>query len=116
MQGTDKGFHMNSRGFGWRGWITHLVAAISLVVLMSGMAAAATVSGTVTNSSTKTGRVYLLVLQQMGGTTSSGVSVGPLAPGDSTSYTINGVPDGNFFMFAPDVWGSSRKRPHGHVV
>ena len=80
-------------------WMVQLLLSVCLMVAMSGIASAATVSGAVTNNSSKTGRVYLLVGQAMGGTTGLGVSIAPTDP-DWPNFTINGVPNGNYVLIA----------------
>jgi hypothetical protein len=76
-----------------------------LVVLFTGLLAmraeAATIGGTVTNNSGKTGsRVYLSVSGQFGGDATFGVSIPAPAPGNSAGYTVRGVPDGNYVVNA----------------
>jgi uncharacterized protein (DUF2141 family) len=102
---------MNSKGFGRRGWLIQLVAAIGLVVVMSSVATAATVSGTVTNYTNRTGRVFMYLQQQYGGDTGIGVSVPTPAP--NTPFTIRGVPNGSYILNA-FVDGSGTGRLHAN--
>src|SRR6266571_7515037 len=80
-----------------------------MVVLAGGSAFAATISGTVTNSTGNAGsRIYLSVSSQYGGDTGLGVSIPTPGANASASYAIRGVPDGSYVVNAfLDARGSS---------
>jgi len=66
-------------------------ALLGVLFVMAGQAMAFDISGTVTNGTGKSGRIYLSVQYTGGGGTGMGVSIP--APG---TYTIRGVPNGTY--------------------
>ena len=78
-------------------WMAQLLLCICLVTVMSGVASAYTIYGTVTNNTARTGRVYL-ALQQYGSDTGLGVSIPSPAP--NTPFTIRGIPNGSYTLKA----------------
>lgn len=88
---------MNNRGFWRRGWLTQVMA---FVILLAGVvsAEAGTIYGTISNTSGRTGRVYLS-LQKYGGDTGLGVSIAPTDTG-WPNYAIRGVPNGSYTIKA----------------
>src|SRR6266480_762329 len=71
------------------------------VVLAGGSALAATISGTVTNSTGNAGsRIYLSVSSQYGGDTGLGVSIPTPGANAYANYAIRGVPDGSYVVNA----------------
>lgn len=84
-----------------------------LVMLASAVTAeAGTISGTISNTSGRTGRVYMYLQQQFGGDTGIGVSIAPTDPG-WPNFTIRGVPNGGYYLKA-FVDGSGTGRLHAN--
>lgn len=99
---------MNSKGFGrWR-WMIQLAALLVLIV-GTVTAEAGSISGTVNNTSDRTGRVFISLQQQYGGDSGFGVSIAPT----ETTYAIRGVPNGTYTLKA-FVDGSSTGRLHSN--
>jgi uncharacterized repeat protein (TIGR02543 family) len=72
-----------------------LVVALLMTILLGSSAWAADISGTITNSSTGSGRIYLIVSGQNGGDNSFGTSLTTSDPG-YPAYTIKGLPPGTY--------------------
>ncbi|GFE59357.1 carboxypeptidase regulatory-like domain-containing protein [Geobacter sp. AOG1] len=102
----------------WRGLWGRMIPAVAFLVLFVGVvsANAYTVSGTVTNSSGKTGsRVYIGLNGQYGGNATYGVSIPAPAPGTSAGYTIRGVPAGSYVANAfLDLRGNTSATHHAN--
>ncbi len=80
--------------------VRYLKVWLTLLLLVLATAAeAATVSGTVTNSSGKSGWVYLTLNWQYGGETGLGTAV-KLNDGQASSYSIVGATDGSYVVTA----------------
>jgi hypothetical protein len=85
MKCTDSGF---------RGWfVTVIFVVLTLLVSSSGWAAS--ISGTLTNNSGKTGRAYIMLKDQYGYSTGLGTSIAITGPG-STTFTLYGIPAGQY--------------------
>ncbi|RII26598.1 MAG: hypothetical protein CXR31_09270 [Geobacter sp.] len=86
---------------GLRSLVVRMIPVVAFLVLIVGVVAsyAATISGTVTNSSSSTGRVYVVVMDpnNSGNDPVYGVS---LDPSVSTAFSIKGVPDGTYNLAA----------------
>src|SRR6185369_10330424 len=102
---------MKNNTSGLAGWMGRLMLAACMVASMSGMVAAATISGTVTNNTSRTGRVFMYLQYQGGGDTGLGVSVP--APAPNTPFAIRGVPNGSYTLKA-FVDGSGTGRLHAN--
>jgi uncharacterized protein (DUF2141 family) len=85
-----------------RGFMGLLVALAVFAGIMAtgGEALAYTLSGTVTNATTKSGRVYISVGSSYGGSNGQGVSIVAPASGQSAPFTIRGVPAGYYVVRA----------------
>ena len=101
---------MNSNGLKRWGWLLQLLVLLTLVG-GAVTAEAGTISGTVSNTSGRTGRVFLYLQQSFGGDTGIGVSIP--APAPNTPFTIRGVPDGTYTLNA-FVDGSGTGRLHAN--
>ena len=92
----DKGGCMK----GLRGLWGRMIPLVAFLVLFVGVVSAHawTVSGTVTNNSGSTGRVYVVLVDQnnTGNDPVYGTSVGPLAASGSAPFSIKGVSGGTF--------------------
>lgn len=77
-------------------WFRLQLLATLLLLFMATVADAATVSGTVTNNSGKTGRIYIAGQWSGGGDAGWGVSI----PSGATTYAIRGVQDGTYTVRA----------------
>lgn len=75
-----------------------LLSSMILVVCMAGMAWSATLSGSITNSTGKSGRLYVMLIDQHSGQASGyGTSVANVAANAvNVPYTIKGVRQGTF--------------------
>ncbi|HBA73741.1 MAG: hypothetical protein A2X82_16455 [Geobacteraceae bacterium GWC2_55_20] len=75
-----------------------LLAGMVLVVCMAGMSWGATLSGTITNATSKSGRLYVMLIDQNSGQSSGyGTSVANVAANAvNVPYTIKGVRQGTF--------------------
>jgi len=81
-------------------WMGRLMLVALLVVTSAAAALAFDVSGTVSNPTGKSGRVYLVVQSTMYGGALAGVSI-PSASPAGTSYTIRGLTDpGSYYVSA----------------
>ncbi|MEI6823940.1 MAG: hypothetical protein WCK54_00005, partial [Desulfuromonadales bacterium] len=90
---------MNSKRFGQSSWFMQLLVIIGLMMCLSGVAAAATLSGTVTNPTNKAGRVYVALTDSYSNK-NLGVSKTIAASGGTATFTISGVPNGTYTLDA----------------
>lgn len=86
------------RGKSYSGLHINLLVTL-LLLFLAAIAEGATVSGTVTNPTSKSGLVYVALTDQ-NGNRNLGVSKTIAASGGTASYTINGVPDGSYTLDA----------------
>ncbi|MBT0654243.1 beta strand repeat-containing protein [Geomobilimonas luticola] len=97
---------------GLRGFWSRIIPVVTFLVLLVGVASAHAwnISGTISNTSGRTGRVYLYLQQQYGGDTGLGLSIGSTAP-TWPNFQIRGVPSGSYILKA-FVDGSGTGVPH----
>lgn len=97
---------------------SNLLLSFMLIILLglTGISQAATVSGTITNSTSKTGRLYVMLVDSYGNSTGFGTSIsGVTASQSNIPYTIRGVYQGSFqvYAFLDDRTGSAAGHPYG---
>jgi len=92
----------------------NLVVLLSLVV--SSASWAATISGTLTNNSGKTGRAYIMLKDyQYGNSTGLGTSIAISAASGTTSFTLSGIPAGQYQLSGYLDSRASDPLARGHV-
>jgi hypothetical protein len=98
---------------GLRGLWSRMIPAVAFLVLFVGVvpAQAGSVSGTVTNNTARTGRVFVSLENAFGGNGGFGVSIPN--PSADTPFTIRGVPNGTYTLKA-FVDGSDIGRLHAN--
>ena len=96
----------------------NILLSFMLIILLglTSICQATTISGTITNSTTKAGRLYVMLVDSYGNSTGFGTSVANVAANQTDiPYSIRGVYQGSFqvYAFLDDRTGSAAGHPYG---